>query len=225
MMSKDRCYYCKEYIDENNLVKYQIGEKSYRKFHKENKCYEKYLFEKNTKCYYCKKKVYSNNEYEENEAGIIHKECIVKKQKQQEWENLYNYVKTNILEYPKGLSLSKAQVLGLKSLAESKIIRKGHTQQYEGYSYVDIYNTFILKKQAILQAIKTKKFDNENAKFLYILAIVKNNINDVALKRLGNEQNSEIKITFVEHDKEEFKPRRETEKKQKLINLLQEGGW
>ena len=52
----------------------------------------------------------------------------------------------------------------------------------QGYKYAVILRAMELAKESIEYATRTKTFDNENAKVMYLSAIIQNNLND-ALKK------------------------------------------
>lgn len=129
-------------------------------------------------------------------------------QQKQDWNNLYEYVKTEILHYDKEQALSKMTVLKLRGLAEGKCIANKNTEKKADYTYEIILYTFKVCKSKIDYAIQTKTFENEEKKISYIMAIVSNNINDV-YNRVTNAKKSQIKTENVNldtqtHDSAEF---------------------
>lgn len=230
MKKKHKCYYCKGNIDEDNIVSFAISEKTNRHFHKDSKCYDKYLFGKENKCFHCKKKI-NFDDYVFNNDKYYHKECYIentiKIQEQEEWNKLYTFVKEKILKYPKEISLSKTQMFALKELREGNLITRGTKQKYNGYTYFDIYTAFVLNQHSILKSLQGKSFKNENSKFKYIIAIVRNNINDIVLNRLEKE---EIKrrinnIEFETKLENTYSKKSTCGEKEKLLNLLNNSRW
>ncbi len=69
----------------------------------------------------------------------------------------------------------------------------------EGYNYKTIATAIDLSRNAIEFALRTKKFDNENARVMYIVAIIQNNLND-ALNMTKLEQ--KVKRKSKSHDLE-----------------------
>ena len=110
----------------------------------------------------------------------------------QDWDILYNYVK-KILGYDETMALPKFAVMRLKGLADGKYYANNKTKTTAQYDYKTIYLTFVFCKDKIQQALQTKSFANEQAKFNYVFAIVNNNINDVVL-RLKKAKKVEKKI-------------------------------
>lgn len=224
-----KCFYCKEIINEDDTTKYPISEKTNKYFHKNNDCYNKYLFEKTTKCSCCKKKILFNDNYILKNNKYYHKNCFeeysIKLKEQEEWNKLYTYVKEKILKYPKELSLSKTQMFALKELREGKLLINGSKQEYKGYTYFDIYSTFVLYQSNILNSIKGKAFKNENTKFRYIIAIIKNNINDVVLRRLEKEDNEKRIDDIQLSSNVTYDYVKKSNINKKVIRLLDEDSW
>ncbi len=120
-------------------------------------------------------------------------------QQKQDWNNLYEYVKTEILHYDRGQALSKMTILKLKGLAEGKCIANKNTEKKADYTYEIILYTFKICKSKIDYALQTKSFENETNKISYIMAIVNNNINDV-YNRITNAKKSQVKTENVNLD-------------------------
>lgn len=129
--------------------------------------------------------------------------------KQKRWNNLYEYVKTEILHYDREQALSKLTILKLKGLAEGKYIANKNTEKKADYTYEIILYTFKICKSKIDYVLQTKTFENEEKKISYIMAIISNNINDV-YNRVTNAKKSQVKTENVNldtqiHDSAEFK--------------------
>lgn len=223
-----KCHYCKMIIDKNDLIFCPITEKTSKYFHKDKKCYDKFIFEKENKCCSCKKKIVFGSDYVFENNKYYHKQCYIdnmnKIKEQEEWNKLYIYVKEKILKYHKEISLSKTQMFALKELREGKLLVNGTKQEYQGYTYQDIYITFVLNQHIIFNSLQGKTFKNENMKFKYIIAIIRNNINDIVLKRLERENHNE-KINNIEFEiKIENTYSKKSTYNEKLFNLL-DNGW
>lgn len=137
------------------------------------------------------------------------------------WDNLYNYVKSNIMRYDQNQALSSTMVLRLKGLLSGKFIDNNSTENKANYSYEVILNTFKFCSPQIQNALRTNNFNSEMHKFLYVVKIVENNINDVYM-RMRNSQKAkeEAKNTTVEiptHNGAEYKPKEK--KKDKFSDL------
>lgn len=219
-----KCFYCK--VDEKNkdmLIKHKITEKTSRTFHID--CLQKYLITKN-KCNLCKKNIGLDNYkviINKEKTCYVHIECekefIEKEKKKNDWDNLYSFFKKEILEYPDEFNLSSSQVLALKNLTQKDMLKRGHKQEYDSYSYDDIYQTLKYYKNDIVYALRFKEFKNENSKTLYCIAIIKNKINDYLLKSNENkrftEKTNSIKIEVSE---KEYTKKNKINKK--LLNLI-----
>lgn len=99
-----------------------------------------------------------------------------------DWNELYLYVKTNVLGYDEDQCLSKQQVLRLKGLLSNKYMENSNISNTANYSYEIVLLTFKFCMPDIRRALSTVSFRDENHKFNYILRIVEDNINTVYLK-------------------------------------------
>lgn len=100
----------------------------------------------------------------------------------EQWDNLYRYVKKEILMYDNAQSIPSNLILRLKGLSKGKFMENKSQKDKADYSYEIILYAFQISKPTILSAIKCKTFDTEMQKFNYICKIVENNINDVYIK-------------------------------------------
>lgn len=112
-------------------------------------------------------------------------------QEKQDWDKLYQYVKTEILNYTDDMALPKHIVLRLRGLSNGQYIANNKCKKNAKYPYSTILLTFKFCKSNIIKALEQKQFKNEQNKFNYIMAIIENNINDVAM-RLKNKEKAEI---------------------------------
>ena len=115
-------------------------------------------------------------------------------QEMQEFDDLYQYVKTEVMGYEEKMALSKYMAVRLKGLTKKQFIYKPDDKKREkvDYSYPLILTTFKYCYPEIVKASRTKKFADENHKFNYMLAIVESKMNDVYLKLKQIEQTEEI---------------------------------
>lgn len=127
------------------------------------------------------------------------------------WDELYTYVKKNIMGYDDNQALSSAMVLRLKGLLTNKFMENNNIQSTANYSYETILNTFKYSSIDIQRALRTNNFKDESHKFNYILKIVEKNINTVYVRMKNVEKAKEdAKKTTIEapaHIGAEFKPR------------------
>lgn len=127
----------------------------------------------------------------------------------EKWDDLYFYVKFDILGYEPRKNLTKYMVLKLKELRSGKVMNNQDNLSAYEYTYDEILWTFKFKKQDILEAINRIEFANENNKFNYILAIIKNYINDVvdmlARAKKQKEKSESIDTEYFEQTKAKYK--------------------
>ena len=140
---------------------------------------------------------------------------ITDKEKQ-EFDKLYQYVK-KILGYSEDMALSKFMVMRLRGMSTGKFYANNKTKSTATYDYNTIYLTFVYCKDKIQQALNTKKFETEQNKFNYIMAIVDNNINDVAI-RLKNVKKNEEKMQKIEVVDYEVKAKKTSQPKDEKNN-------
>ncbi len=143
-------------------------------------------------------------------------------EEQQEWDELYEYVRTNIMGYSKDQSLSKQMVARLQGLMKGKYMVNNKTVNNANYSFKTILNTYKFCSVDIRKALGYKTFDSEWIKFSYIAKIVENNINTVYVRERRAEQAREeikkIEINTPVHTGVEYKPR-EKKTKNKFKDL------
>ncbi len=106
----------------------------------------------------------------------------------EQWRNLYQYIKKEILMYDNSQSIPSNLILRLKGLTKGKYIENKSQEDKANYSYDVILYAFQISKPMIMTAIQGKTFNTELQKFNYICKIVENNINDVYI-RLNKRQN------------------------------------
>lgn len=137
------------------------------------------------------------------------------------WDELYTYVRKNIMGYDDNQALSSAMVLRLKGLSTNKFMENNNIQSTANYSYDTILNTFKYSSIDIQRALRVNSFKDESHKFNYILKIVEKNINTVYVRMKNAEKaREEAKNTTIEapaHTGAEFKPKEK--KKDKFTDL------
>ena len=111
----------------------------------------------------------------------------------EQWDSLYEYVRTEIMTYDSNQALSQQMVLKLKGLATGKAVENRKIADRADYSYDVILKTFQICKQQITNSIRGKTFKSELTKLIYASKIVENNINDVYV-RLQNVERSKERI-------------------------------
>lgn len=150
------------------------------------------------------------------------KKKMTEKEKQ-DWESLYNYVKSNIMGYDENQALSSTMVLRLKGLLTNKFIENKNIEDGANYSYETILNTFKFCSPDIQRALRTNNFNDEMHRFNFILKIVERNINDVYLRiksvEKAKEEVKNITVDAIEHTGAEYQ-KKTTETNNKLLNDL-----
>jgi hypothetical protein len=163
-------------------------------------------------CYQCKEKLpkedaiqyihkTENHEYKRYFHGScleLFKQIIDEKKK---WDELYEYVRSEIFRYDKKQSLSKHCVSRLQGLRCGNYGVKSNTKVFlseNGYPYEIILLTFKLKKTDIVRAISDRsKFQSEQQQIDYMIAIIQNNINDIYL-RVKEKEKSDRRLEQIE---------------------------
>ena len=111
------------------------------------------------------------------------------KEEKIEWDNLYNYVRKNIMGYDENQSLSNEMVLRLKGLLNNKFMANNNVANTANYSYTVVLNTFKYCMPDIQNGLRTISFRDERHKMNYIMKIVESNLNTVYVKMKNAEKN------------------------------------
>ena len=140
-----------------------------------------------------------------------------------EWDELYQYVKKEILFYDDSQAMPSNFVLRLRGMTKGKYIDNKNIEDKADYSFKIILYTFQICKPSIMQALSTKTFQNEMNKFNYICKIVENSINDVYL-RLDKVKKSEEAINSIDtnvlsHQSGKYQKKTEDVKNKRLNEL------
>ena len=172
---------------------------------------------KEVKCYYCKElvlksevkiEIYQTKKTKQNR--YFHHECYPKyleaQKERREFDELYQYVKKEIMRYDDNQLLPNYFIHKLQALKVGDFIVKRNskvTGVNKGYPFPIILMTFKFKKNDILNAISDRsKFKNEKGMIDYIMAIISNSINDVYLKLKEREQSNKrienVEVTAVQ---------------------------
>ena len=148
------------------------------------------------------------------------KKKMTEKEKQ-DWDNLYQYVKKNIMGYDENQALSNAMVLRLKGLLTNKFMENNNIESTANYSYETILNTFKFCSPTIQNVLRTNTFKDEMHKFNYVLKIVEKNINDVYVRmrnvQKAKEEAKNVSVEVPVHVGAEYKPKEK--KKDKFSDL------
>jgi hypothetical protein len=115
----------------------------------------------------------------------------------EDWKELYQYVKKEIMCYPDELKLSKYFILRLKGLSQGKFISNRKVENMGEYNFKDILITFKLCKLKIKDCLNTMTFKDESHKVNTIMMHIEKEINDVVL-RLKNKEKTTEKVKDIE---------------------------
>lgn len=103
--------------------------------------------------------------------------------KQSIWDELYQYVRCDVMGYDQNQSLSKQMVLRLKGLSQNKFMANNKIPSTANYPFDTVLDTFKFCKSSIEKAVRDICFRDEQHKFNYILKIVENNLNTVYIRK------------------------------------------
>lgn len=200
MKKEFKCYFCKEILQNNEIVLHKVGKNNY-KFHNNKSCYDEFIKRK-----------------KEKDDRKMCKEDI------EEWNLLYKYVKKEILGLSDEKILSNHVIKRLQGLRMGKysVHRNDVLKHGKSYSYKVILLTFKLCKVKVLRAISNKTFESEQHKFDYIMAIITNQINEVDKKYKHKERESfqTLELDIKSSKNEIFE--KTNIKQDKIANLLED---
>lgn len=128
-----------------------------------------------------------------NKLNVKH----MSKQEYEEYDELYEYVRSKIMGYDESQSLSSQMNLRLKGLKVNKHMENYNIKDTANYSYKLILITYKFCSVDIDKAFKTKSFKNELQRFNYAAAIVESNLNTV-YERMKNTQKAEEKTQTMD---------------------------
>lgn len=138
------------------------------------------------------------------------------------WNELYEYVRSNIMGYDKNQSLSTAMVLRLKGLLYNKFMENLKIEDTANYSYQVVLNTFKFCTPDIQRGLRSNSFRDENHKFNYVIKIVESNLNTVymRMKNAGKakEKTKTMEMNAVTHSGAEYQAK--TKEASKRLNDL-----
>ena len=156
------------------------------------------------KCQCCKELIEDESElleiqkeYKTSKLKLrYHKSCYEQMRKDKDdWDKLYDYVRYNILNMPEGRQLSKTLSERLQSLRFGEYQIKGR-KETQVYTYEQMYYTFVICRTSIQQGLKFNKINKDVDISNYIMAIIMNNINDVA-NRIEDKKKSDEKLNEI----------------------------
>lgn len=140
-----------------------------------------------------------------------------------EWDELYQYVKKDILNYEDDMKLPRFLILRLYGLKDGKFMANNKIQPLASYTFNEILMTFKINKITITNALgNSRKFKDEKHKINYVMAIIEGKINDIAI-RFRNIENSKekgesIKVP-INNNKADYTPKTKQNKNSLLDDL------
>jgi hypothetical protein len=131
--------------------------------------------------------------YHEGEKGVevMAKSKHLTEQEKIDWDNLYQYVRHNVLGYDNNQSLSRSMVLRLKGLLTNKFMANNNIEDTASYTYQLVLNTFKFCMPDIQRGLRSNSFRDENHKFNYVMKIVESNLNTVYMRMKNSEKSKE----------------------------------
>lgn len=142
-----------------------------------------------------------------------------------EFDELYEYIRIDIMGYDKTIPLPKYFVMRLKGLSKGKFISSGdQSPLYTYYSFLEIMYTFKLNKGLIVNAFKTKSFKDESHKINYMMLIVEKDINNIKTnlirKQKQQEESKRLNIDNQASTQAEYKRRSKDVTNDRLKDLI-----
>ena len=139
-----------------------------------------------------------------------------------EWDDLYQYVRGDVMGYDKERPLPRYFTLRLKGLAEGKFMSNNKAKSYGKYGYKAILFTFKISKPKIFQAFSRVVTADEQHKINLIMMIIEREINDVVDRMIkvkeGNKRMENIELPHQENERAEYKAKPKRQNKE-LDNL------
>lgn len=129
------------------------------------------------------------------------------------WNDLYEYIKKEIMEYSEDLKLPKFIILRLRGLNAGQFMANKKQTPIANYDYKTILYTFKICKASILTGFKTNntKFTDERHKFNYAMVIIESNINDMVIRlnnaKVAKEKAEVLNIDNIYHEGAEYQTR------------------
>lgn len=133
-----------------------------------------------------------------------------------DWDDLYQYVRGDIMGYDKTKMLPKYFTLRLKGLTEGKFMSNKSQKSYGKYNYKVILYTFKICRGQINKALANVVINSEQHKVNLIMSIIEREINDVC-DRLEKAEKCKTKMEEIKLPQQDS-TRAEYKKKDKKEN-------
>lgn len=121
-----------------------------------------------------------------------------------DWEELFEYVRQDIMGHMPWEPLPRNAPIRLRGLAYNKAYDTREYEDEANYPWSLILIVFKYCKPKIMRGFQNNTFENEMKKLSYACAIVENNISSVNMKLKQAEKNKEkinnMDMSSVEHD-------------------------
>jgi len=133
------------------------------------------------------------------------------KQEKADWDELYEYVRKEIMGYDKDMKLSKNVVLRLQGLSKGQFMRNTKAKPMANYEFKDILYTFKVCKPKILNWFKVNdiKFKDESHKFNSAMVFIENEINDVVIRlkkaNKSKEKTESLDVSYMNSEIAEYR--------------------
>ena len=145
-------------------------------------------------------------------------------EEEQDWDELYQYVRKNIMGYDENQRLPSYIVVRLQGLLKGKYMASNKTLDSANYSYKTVLNTFKYCSPDIYRALRNGGFNGEQHKVNYIFKIVENNINDVYMRE-QNAKRAKEKAETMAIDIIDYTGAKYQRKTKDVTNKLLEDLW
>ena len=116
-----------------------------------------------------------------------------------EWNELYEYVRSEIMNMSSNQSLSRFMVIRLKGLLSGKFAENYNIENVAKYSFRTVINTFKYCSLDIKRVVSKKHFDTDEYKFNYIMTIIEKNIRNVDERmKFAEKKDNELQSAVIE---------------------------
>jgi hypothetical protein len=144
-----------------------------------------------------------------------------KKEDNQDWIKLCEYVKKEVLQYNEDMKMPKYLILRLRGLVKGQFLANKNIKPNAEYEYKTILYTFKICKPKFLQC--GIQYKDERHKINTLMMFIENEINDVVL-RLKRTESSEEKVSNLKLDNQ-YNNGAEYKKKEIKVNKNLESLW
>jgi hypothetical protein len=136
---------------------------------------------------------------------------VVKPRKDQDFIDVCEYLRSEILGYGDDMKITKFMALRIKGLSNGKFIANKKTKPMAQYDFTTILFTLKICKGMILNGFSRNTFKNEAHRFNYCMTIVENEINDVCIRlksaKKYKEKAETMKLDNMVNDGAEYTPK------------------